>query len=186
MNFPQRFFGHLSTITKHRWLVFRHCVKAGIVRQGLTHDLSKYSPTEFWQGVKYFQGWRSPNVGERNAEGVSRAWLHHKGRNRHHYEYWYDFIPELKTYGPVPIPMRYIVEMFCDRVAACKVYQKDAYRDDSALVYYQTRRDCDEMHEYSRTVLEKLLRMLAEKGEDETFAYIRTLDLKTKYWTEEK
>ena len=78
---------HLRTVGRHRRLVRHYCLRLGLVWQGLTHDLSKYSPTEFWRGVKYYQGWRSPNDQERLENGVSLAWLHHKGRNRHHFEY---------------------------------------------------------------------------------------------------
>ena len=36
-------FKHFMTITKHRFLVLKYCFKAGLYRQGLAHDLSKYS-----------------------------------------------------------------------------------------------------------------------------------------------
>ena len=87
---------HFHTITEHKIMVARHCFKVGMYWQGLTHDLSKYSPSEFWQGVKYYQGYRSPNNAEREDKGYSAAWLHHKGRNKHHYEYWIDY-----STGPV-------------------------------------------------------------------------------------
>ena len=53
---------HFKAITKHRWLVMLGCFRVGLYRQGLTHDLSKYSPTEFWTGARYYQGNRSPNA----------------------------------------------------------------------------------------------------------------------------
>ena len=109
---------HFKTITKHRHKVISHCFKAGIGWQGLFHDLSKYSPTEFIPGARYYQGTRSPNEQERDLFGYSLAWMHHKGRNRHHFEYWNDLNMETKRYEPVPMPLRFITEMFCDRVAA--------------------------------------------------------------------
>ena len=81
---------HFKTITHHRHLVCRYCFRLGLYRQGLLHDLSKYAPCEFWRGAKYYQGYRSPNDAERKQNGVSLAWLHHKGRNRHHFESWID------------------------------------------------------------------------------------------------
>ena len=54
-----KFWGHLKTITHHRHLVMRGCFRMGLIWQGLTHDLSKYSPTEFFAGVRYFQGGRA-------------------------------------------------------------------------------------------------------------------------------
>ena len=94
---------HFKTITHHKWLVMQGCFKVGLYWQGITHDLSKYTPTEFWSGAKYFQGTRSPNAAEREDKGYSEAWMHHKGRNRHHYEYWQDVNLQSGVYEPVPI-----------------------------------------------------------------------------------
>ena len=138
------FRAHLHTVNRHRRLVRHYCLKLGLVWQGLTHDLSKYSPTEFWRGVRYFQGWRSPNDQERLENGVSLAWLHHKGGNRHHFEYWIDYCrrEDGTIYiGGCKMPMRYVAEMFCDRIAACRVYQGEAYTDASPYDYYQRSKD---------------------------------------------
>lgn len=166
---------HFKTITYHKILVARGCFKIGLYKQGILHDMSKYSPEEFWVGARYYQGTRSPNDAEREAKGYSAAWLHHKGRNKHHYEYWIDYS---KKAGPgkmlpVAMPDRYIAEMVMDRIAACKVYKGDAYTDSSPLEYYE--RGCQNhlMHEYTRQTLEKILRMLAAEGEEKTFRYIR-------------
>ena len=114
---------HFKTITHHRHLVCRYCFRLGLYRQGLMHDLSKYAPCEFWRGAKYYQGYRSPNDAERKLNGVSLAWLHHKGRNRHHFEYWTDLSPVTRTYEPVDMPVRFLCEMVADRIAACKTYE---------------------------------------------------------------
>lgn len=166
---------HFETINKHRALVFEHCVKAGIPLQGLVHDLSKYSPTEFLVGVKYFQGDHSPNVDERKAKGYSSAWLHHKGRNKHHFEYWFDNSTTSFNIVPVEMPVKYVIEMFCDRVAASKVYKGDAYTDHTAFDYFMAHDYSMIMHPKTKELLQKLLQMLADEGEDATFAYIRTL-----------
>lgn len=165
---------HFRTITAHRHLVIRHCRKAGIFRQGLMHDLSKYSPTEFLPGARFYQGMRSPNEKEREECGYSLAWMHHKGRNRHHFEYWTDYNPQTKTLDPVAMPTRYVIEMFCDRVAASKIYYGDAYRDDTPLAYYLKGKDRRRIHPKTAAEIEFLLRMLAEQGEEKTFRYIRS------------
>lgn len=128
---------HFLLITRHRHKVIAHCKKAGILWQGLRHDLSKYSPTEFIPGVKYYQGNRSPNEKEREILGYSLAWLHHKGRNRHHFEYWTDYNPVEKKVMPVKMPARFLVEMFCDRLAASKIYKGEQYTDQAPLEYFQ-------------------------------------------------
>lgn len=168
-------FKHFITITKHRGKVLVNCVRAGIPLQGLTHDLSKYSPAEFIPGAKYYLGSRSPNEGERAEKGYSSAWLHHKGRNRHHYEYWMDYSAETKRLEPVEMPLKYVKEMFCDRVAASKTYQGRAYTDSHPLEYYTRAKTRIIMHPKTAELLEKLLVMLKEKGEKETFKYIRKL-----------
>ncbi len=168
-------FQHFRTVTRHRHAVIRHCFKAGIPWQGLLHDLSKYSPTEFWTGARYYAGTRSPNEREREEHGYSRAWLHHKGRNRHHFEYWVDYDPVRREVCPVKMPLRYVAEMFCDRVAASKIYGGDRYTDRYALDYFLRGKARRVIHPETSELLERLLTMLAEQGEDATFAYLRDL-----------
>ncbi len=170
------FTGHLKTITRHRMLVMKYCVLCGIPFRGLVHDLSKYSPTEFLAGAKYYeQGGRSPNAHEREVRGYSTAWLHHKGRNPHHFEYWYDVSPVTKVYEPIPMPLSYLKESFCDRVAATHIYNGDNYRDSDALDYFLLHSSERGMHPCTACILESWLRMLAEEGEAKTFAYIRRI-----------
>ena len=164
---------HFKTITKHRWLVREGCFRVGLYRQGLMHDLSKYSITEFRTGARYYQGNRSPNAAEREVLGYSEAWMHHKGRNRHHHEYWTDISRETGNYEALPMPRKYLVEMVMDRRAACMTYQGDKYRDDSALNYFHRGREKKEMHPQTCRQLQYILEMLAEKGEKETFRYLK-------------
>ena len=171
------FMNHLRTVVRHKELVMIGCFRVGLYRQGLMHDLSKFSPTEFLVGARYFQGNRSPNNAEREDIGYSSSWLHHKGRNRHHFEYWVDYNLRGKDgespLVPVKMPGRFVVEMLMDRIAASKVYLGDAYTDKSPLGYFDGGRARKFMHPETAALLEKLLRMLAEKGEDYTFSYIR-------------
>ena len=165
---------HFRTITEHKWLVMRHCFKIGLYWQGLTHDLSKYMPSEFLAGCKYYQGYRSPNNAEREDKGYSAAWLHHKGRNKHHYEYWIDY-----DLGLVPgmtgmkMPNKYVAEMMMDRVAASKIYQGKNYTQHQPLAYYEQGKDSYMIHAETRALLEYLLHLLDEQGEEAMFAFIR-------------
>lgn len=132
---------HFRTITRHRHKVIANCARAGILRQGLIHDLSKYSPTEFIPGAKYFQGTRSPNEKERELYGYSQAWMHHKGRNRHHYEYWNDYNPKTKQIENVEMPVKYVIEMFCDRVARKQNLQRQKLHGRrSVYIFLQNQR----------------------------------------------
>lgn len=179
-----KFFGHLKTINHHKKLVFINCCRSGIIWQGIVHDLSKYSPEEFIPGVKYYQeGKRSPNVEERNQLGYSAAWLHHKGRNKHHFEYWNDYNPKYKKIMPVKMPAKYLVEMFCDRVAASKNYKKTEYTNSSPLEYFlnSTARKEGYIHPETEKALENLLRILAEKGEKAAFSKAKEIIKKGDY-----
>lgn len=172
--------GHYKTIHHHKMFVMKGCFKVGLYKQGLLHDLSKLSPTEFLVGVKYFKGTESPNNGERRDKGYSLAWLHHKGRNKHHFEYWIDYdVNPNSGRGMVGMrmPVNYVVETYIDRVAASKNYQKDKYTDRSPLEYYMRGKSKYIIHPETQALLEYLLTMLAEYGEDTVNAYIRDVVL---------
>ena len=177
---------HFKTITHHKLLVMQGCFQVGLYWQGLTHDLSKYTPTEFLVGARYYQGVRSPNAAEREDRGFSTAWIHHKGRNKHHFEYWTDMCRQTGRYESVPMPRRYLVEMIMDRRAACMTYQGKAYTDASAYNYFACSRDRQLMHPTLERELEFLLAMLRDQGEKETFRYLREYVLAGKPFPWEK
>ena len=169
-----KWLDHLKTINAHRREVRKNCFAIGLYWQGLTHDLSKYSWTEFSMGAKYYQGNRSPNDAEREDKGYTSAWLHHKGRNKHHLEYWIDYsVDKSKGLVGCRMPERYVLEMFCDRIAACKIYNGDNYNQNQPLEYYNRGRAGKLLHEESKEMLVSLLTMLAEKGESYTFRYVK-------------
>lgn len=167
------FWQHLKTVQHHRRLVRQYCFRLGLYWQGLTHDLSKFSPVEFWAGVKYFQGDRSPNDAQRRDIGYSASWLHHKGRNRHHFEYWTDYGMNGEGIVGVEMPKKYVAEMFCDRIAACRVYQGEKYTDASAYDYFQRTKGRFWINEETSALLGRWLLLLKEQGEDAALAQIR-------------
>lgn len=131
------FFKHLNLVNKHRWYVFKLSIKAGIPLRGLLHDLSKYSYEEFIISYKYFDGHKSPIKVMRNQLGYSTVWLHHKGRNKHHFEYWEDVTSE-KRIG-VFIPYKYIVESICDKIAAGMAYKGKSWTKEEPLDYWNKK-----------------------------------------------
>ena len=175
MGFFHNFFGHLGTILNHKRLVRHYLFRAGLYKQGIMHDWSKYTPVEFFAGVKYYEdGKKSPNFKEKKEKGDSSSWLHHKGRNKHHYEYWIDLTLKADDgLKGMPMPDRYIIEMFCDRIAASKNYNRETYDDTFPLRYYEKNKSHYTMHPHTKELLEKLLHILADHGEDAVFRYIR-------------
>lgn len=166
---------HFMTITRHRHKVIANCFRAGIPWRGLLHDLSKYSPTEFWAGARHYQGDRSPNEGEREEYGYSAAWLHHKGRNRHHFEYWVDYDVRTKQLKAIEMPQVFLIEMFCDRIAASKIYNGKTYTDADPLGYFLRAKKVRFINPKTSAEIEFLLTMLRDRGEEETFKYIRSM-----------
>ena len=166
---------HFRTVIKHKNTVFIHCIKAGIPVLGLMHDLSKFSPSEFYPGAKYFLGDKSPTELERSCIGYSSAWMHHKGRNRHHFEYWFDYNPQTRKMTAVKMPLKYVKEMFCDRVAASKIYKGKEYTDQVPLDYFLNSRARQRMHSSTADTLENWLYLLAEKGEKVAFSHIKNI-----------
>ncbi len=166
------FFKHLKTVTRHRREVRKLCFKCGLIRQGLTHDLSKFSRAEFKAGVKYYQGYRSPQAKEREVLGYSAAWLHHKGRNKHHAEYWTDS-GGVGAISPVAMPPRYLAEMVCDRIAASKIYKGENYHDGCPLEYFEERKGRVVMHPKTAEKLEYFLTMLKDEGEKKTLKELK-------------
>ena len=169
---------HFLTVTRHRRLVRKYCFRLGLYRQGLVHDLSKYGPAEFWIGARYYQGDASPNFNERrgNGLGYSEAWLHHKGRNRHHFDYWLDYCLQPDgsfVFQSCRMPLRYVAEMFCDRLAANKTYHGANYTDAAPYEYFLRTRDQLPMHPDSAAEIEKMLLTLRDEGEDAAFDYIK-------------
>lgn len=166
---------HFNLVNKHRFKVFKLCVKAGIPFRGLVHDLSKYSPTEFFESVKYYNGEYSPISNCKKENGYSKAWLHHKGRNKHHHEYWYDY--EAPEKAPI-MPYKYTAEMICDTLAAGMTYQKDKWTKDYQLQYYLRDRQKKHINPIIDEILLEVYKEVSEKGID---AVIRPKILKKIY-----
>lgn len=133
----KKFFKHLHLVNKHRFYVFKLAVRAGIPLRGVLHDLSKYSYDEFIISARYFDGHKSPIHVMRCELGYSTVWLHHKGRNKHHFEYWED-ISGGDRIG-VFMPYKYLVEALCDKIAAGMVYRGKEWSKEEPLIYWQKR-----------------------------------------------
>lgn len=170
---------HFKLITHHKWIVFKLCCKVGEPWRGLVHDLSKYSPTEFWESVNYYVGNHSPITEAKRDKGYSEAWLHHKGRNRHHVQYWTDHnAPE-----PNPIiPYPYAVEMICDKIAAGMIYEGKNWTKEFELSYWEEKEKNQlEMNPKIRDFTTAVLTEVAEQGIAQTLTKATMKRLYKKY-----
>ena len=157
---------HFKTVCKHKQVVFRECCACGIGWQGIIHDLSKFTRTEFSPSAKYFQGNRSPIEAEKEDCGYSFAWLHHKGCNPHHWEYWIDFGSNGEIIAD-RIPKKYVVEMLCDWIGAGKVYAKGKWTQSDPLDYYNKVRAGRYFHPETEQVIVRFLELIRDEGLDE-------------------
>lgn len=169
---------HFGLITHHKWVVFKLCCKIGIPWRGLMHDLSKYSPTEFGEGVKYYVGTHSPITEAKKKNGYSKAWLHHKGRNKHHSEYWIDRSAPNKT--PV-IPYQYAAEMICDKLAAGIIYEGENWTKEYELEYWMKEKDITEINQKTSDFITEVLTAVAKDGIDKTLTKRNIKSLYKKY-----
>ena len=175
MNLIQRFFGHLHTVNTHRFLVMKMCFYCGMYRQGLTHDLSKYSLTEFVPSVRYYQGNRSPIGKEKEINGYSQCWLHHKGRNRHHWEYWVDRENGKTNLICLPMPFDCMLESVLDRISASKTYNGNQYTSSEPYDFFLRSKEYHTMNQKTASEIAGLLLYLKENGEKKALQYYRSL-----------
>lgn len=178
-------YKHFCKITRHKWFVFKLSIKAGIPWRGLVHDLSKYSWTEFSEGVKFYQGNRSPIPKAKEINGYSEAWLHHKGLNKHHHQYWYD--ADCKDIGvmvqnhSIMMPFKYVLELICDNYAAGMNYRGKEWEKGFQLEYFRTKESKLIHNQPLRGILEEVYSEVAEKGIDKVLKKKHIKEIYDKY-----
>lgn len=157
---------HFKLITKHKWIVYKLCSMAGFKGRGLIHDLSKYLPIEFIESAKHYNGQKSPIQLSREKREYSKAWLHHKGVNKHHEEYWYDWNAPVKA--PI-IPYKYAIEMLCDSVAAGLVYKGKKWTKGYPLYYWENFKNKELFHPKMIEFLNDIYKEISIYGVDKVF-----------------
>ena len=169
---------HFKLITNHKWVVFKLCCKVGESWRGFLHDFSKYTPTEFGEGVKYYVGTHSPITEAKKDLGYSKAWLHHKGRNKHHLEYWVD----ISAPNPTPIiPYKYAVEMICDKLAAGIIYQGKNWVKEYQLQYWNKERQYIRVNKKTEDFITEVFEQVAQNGIEKTLIKENIKGLYKKY-----
>lgn len=155
-------FGHLRTILRHKRKVAHYCFMCGLYKQGIFHDMSKFSPVEFFESAKYYQGFRSPILACKEDKGYSLAWLHHKGKNKHHWEYWLDDFEK----GTIPkkIPFKYVLEMICDFMAAGQVYKGKDFTFQVEYEWWLNKKKVILVHEDTMRLLTEIMDQMNQQG----------------------
>lgn len=162
----KNFFGHLKTVITHKKYVAKYCFMCGLYYQGIVHDLSKFSPVEFFESVKYYTGTRSPIDVCKEHKGYSNAWFHHRGRNKHHWEMWLDNFEKGTTY--TKIPFKYVLEMVCDFLGAGNAYMGENFTFKAEYEWWQNKRKVVKMHEDTLWLLDTIFDTMLKNGMYET------------------
>ena len=171
-------FKHFKKICKHKYYVGKYCFKFGLYRQGITHDLSKFNPIEFWTSVKYYQGNRSPIEAEKEDKGYSNAWLHHFHKNKHHWCYWIDFDMQQNMVA-YRMPYKYALEAIADYIGANKAYLGNKSTYKTVYEYYRDHiRISNEIsekifHFQTRQLWDTILTDFVKYGEETTINRIK-------------
>jgi hypothetical protein len=172
-SFLKRLFGHVRIIARHRKYVRRACFAMGIPLRGIKHDLSKYSPKEFWLGVRYFDGKKSPIINERAARGgFSTAWVHHKNHNDHHWEYWLSSPTDGEQsfeLSAAKMPYAAVIEMLCDSIGAGKAYDPKGWGPQSEVPYFRRNEPHRVYHPDTKRLFVTLLNALVSSGNEKAF-----------------
>lgn len=166
------FFKHIKIIRTHRKYVRKACFKMGLYWQGLTHDLSKYSPTEM-SICKYYSGTRSPHQNAREVLGYSPSWIHHYHTNKHHHMFWFDEA-ETGEIIPMKMPFKFVCESLADMLGASKAYNTKNWEPQMLLSYWEQK--ClgkRIMHEDSIQLLDTFIRYLVNYGEENFFIWYK-------------
>lgn len=151
-------FMHLRKILIHKYWVGLYCFKCGLYWRGLVHDLSKFSPVEFFESIKYYQGNSSPIDAAKKDKGYSKAWQHHKGRNKHHYEYWTDNYDNGTTC--IEMPFIYAVEMLCDYLGAAHAYWGNNFTYSAEYDWWIKKSEVAKMHPNTKSFITSVLKLL--------------------------
>ena len=157
---------HIKTYITHKKWVMYYCSLCGLYTQGIMHDLSKLSPTELFESIKYTTGTDSPINKCKAINGYSEAWLHHKGRNKHHYEYWTDNYDKGTT--TIKMPYNYMLEMICDYLAAGRAYGGKSFSMKSEYNWWQQRRKIACMHPDTKRAVDIIFNRMLVDGIENT------------------
>lgn len=161
---------YLRYVLRHKLYVFQECLKYGLVWQGITHDWSKFLPSEWIPYTQYFYGehrWETVNdingiffslgASEKDTkaywkERFNEAWNHHQKRQPHHWQYWV-LLNDSGSVEVLPMPDEYRKEMLADWRGAGRAINGV----DETATWYAANKDKMQLHPDTRRWVEKEL-----------------------------
>jgi hypothetical protein len=150
-------------ILEHKWNVLIECFKMGMILHGITHDLSKFLPSEFISYARFFHAkdrTKTYKTSDEQDPNFLMGWCLHQKRNKHHWNYWV-CVTRKDEISPIPMPMKYVKQMIADWRGMSRKFAGNA-RD-----YYLKNRDSIILHSDTTRIVEALLGVVFTKEEIE-------------------
>jgi len=156
-NYLSAIWHYFKYLSQHKWYVFVECVRRGQLWRGLTHDLSKFRPDEFFPYVRHFFGFKLDDTetrgyavrnDQRKDRRFEMAWLRHQHRNDHHWQWWVRILADDMTVA-LPMSEGARIEMFCDWIGAGKAQGRPDIR-----IWYEEEKDSITLHPETRDWIE--------------------------------
>lgn len=147
----KRHISYLKYIIRHKWYVFKACVKLGVPFRGITHDLSKFRPCEWFAYAKTF--YAEDGTGRFMWSGdFDFAWLMHQKVNKHHWQYWL-LLNDDGRFTSFEIPEPIVREMVADWSGAGEAIKGES----NPTEWYYENRSKIILHEKTRKLVEKII-----------------------------
>ncbi len=170
---------HAKTVFLHKFFVCKYCFLCGLYLQGILHDLSKFSPVEFFESVRYYSGTQSPINLCKKDKGYSKAWFHHRGRNKHHWEFWCDNFEKGMT--ACKMPYKYALEMICDFLGAGAAYGGGKLDIDAEYKWWLNKRKMAILHPDTKALVDYVFLQMKNQGVKTTLKGIKKNSFEDKY-----
>ncbi len=138
-----KYWTYFKYVVRHKWYVGIECWHAKLFLHAITHDLSKFLPTEFIRYARFFyrkDRSKSYKISDESDLDFLTGWNLHQKRNKHHWNYWVS-VNRLNEIIPLPMPERYIKQMICDWKGMARKF------GGSWQEYYSKNKDTFILHE---------------------------------------
>ena len=139
----EKHFEYFKYVIKHKWFVFLKCCEYGIIWRGIVHDMSKFSPIEWFAYVDCFYGTKNDNA-------FNKAWLHHQHCNPHHWQWWILQNDE-DGVNVLPMDQEYIKELLADWYGAGRAITGK----DNTKQWYESNKEKIILHSETRKIIEQ-------------------------------
>lgn len=165
------YFEYFKTVMRHKFYVGKMLLRCGLVKQAISHDMSKLMPKEFVRNARRYNN--SEAISDKVEYEYAKAWCNHKAVNKHHWEYWTDFKKDGLKMIAYDMPNKYVAEMICDWVGAGMAYEKGSWKYSDLLQWYLSNYAGIHVSNFTRTKINQLFYSCSNL--DELIKYVKRM-----------